>query len=171
MISNAAAVQVSKKHKLAARGFKNTVAIVQEADRAGIALSLACSILMQESNGGDNVFGHDPTLSIPVRWRGTQVNRVKYLYYKLRRSRYGMQGVGPLQLTWYATQDAADKAGGCHKPEINMRIGFKQLADNIRLHGQRDGIKAYNGSGAAADAYATTVIHRMDTYHKLFAQD
>ena len=35
---------------------------LQEARRAGLELAVACGVLEQESRGGDNVFGHDPTI-------------------------------------------------------------------------------------------------------------
>lgn len=164
------AKETVKKHKLVQRGFQNAVDLVLASDKAGLPLSLACSVTMQES-GGANEFGHDPTTSIPDRWKGSKVTWAKYHYYKLRRSRYGMQGVGPMQLTWWATQDQADHMGGCHKPYYNFFVGFKALASNIRMYGTRDGIRRYNGTGPAAAKYADTVLGRQGHYHKIFAQD
>lgn len=131
-----------------------------EARRAGISLSLAYALVEQETWNGKNVFGHDPTSSIPRAWRGTYVTAEKYRYYKGRRPRYGMQGVGPLQLTWYAIQDKADRLGGCHVPKYNLRVGFATLAALIRTYGYAGGVRRYNGSGAAAEAYSRSVRTR-----------
>jgi hypothetical protein len=72
-----------------------------------------------------------------------------------------MQGVGPVQLTWWEFQDEADRRGGCWKPAINMEVGFERLAALVRRNGLRDGIRAYNGSGPAAERYADKVLERL----------
>jgi hypothetical protein len=136
----------------------NPLWTIKAAKVAGLRLPLACAVLEQESGGGRNIFGHDPTGSIPAAWKGGQVTKLRYLAYKARRGRYGMQGVGPCQLTWWATQDLADKAGGCHLPYPNMAIGFMMLEDSIRAHGLWKGVALYNGSGAAAQNYARHVL-------------
>ena len=152
------AVQVMQRH-----GIRNPNIVYEEAVRARLPLNLACALLDQETGGGANVFGHDPTICIgwgAVTW-------LKYAAYKSRRlaSRNRlMQGVGPCQLTWYATQDEADREGGCWRPRFNMRVGFRHLAFNIRRYGLHAGIAAYNGSGAAAQRYADTVIARSATW-------
>jgi hypothetical protein len=128
-----------------------------EARRAGVPYSLACALLMRESGGGRNVFGHDPTIC--VGWGA--VTRAKYRLYLSERKRSGnrlMQGVGPLQLTWWSTQDAADREGGCWKWRPNVRVGLRSLAALIREHGHWAGIARYNGSGPAATAYANAVV-------------
>lgn len=139
-------------------GIVNPLWTIKAAKAAGLQLALACALLEQESGGGRNVFGHDPTSSIPTAWKGGSVTLLRYQTYKARRGRYGMQGVGPCQLTWWATQDRADKAGGCHLAYPNMLIGFSSLENSIRAHGLWAGVAAYNGSGAAAQAYARSVV-------------
>lgn len=42
-----------------------------------------------------------------------------------------MQGVGPMQLTWYEFQDDADERGGCWRPTKNMRVGFELVKDYL----------------------------------------
>ncbi len=133
------------------------------AHEAAIPPSLAASMLMQESGGGTNVFGHDPTIFVGAG----EVTKAKYLAYKTQRGTNGeggMQGVGPLQLTFFTLQDEADERGGCWKPYVNMLVGFEHLADNIRRAGMHEGVKAYNGSGDAAEKYANTVLPRADTF-------
>lgn len=138
-------------------GIRNPHVAYQEAVRAHLNIALACALLEQESGGGINEFGHDPTIC--VGW-GT-VTRLKYAAYKARRRLSGnrlMQGVGPCQLTWWSTQDQADAEGGCWKPRFNMRVGFAHLAYNIRRYGLKAGVAAYNGSGPAAQRYAEHVL-------------
>lgn len=149
----------AKKWALKSRfGVKYPATLVAEARRVGLHIALAVALVRRESSGGMNVFGHDPTSSIPESWMGGPVTASRYRYYKARRNGYGMQGVGPCQLTWWETQDEADAAGGCWKPWINMRVGFLVLKRNIQVNGVWGGLMRYNGSGPAARMYANAVF-------------
>ena len=146
---------VVERHR--AGGILNPRMAVAEAERAGLRLDYACAMLQKESGGGSNVFGHDPTIFVGA---GT-VTKAKYQDYKRRRVASGnklMQGVGPTQLTYWTLQDRADAQGGCWNPRINMRVGFKHLADHIRNYGEADGARRYNGSGDAAVAYSKDLL-------------
>jgi hypothetical protein len=147
-----------------AYGMQNSLRIILEARRVKLPVSLALALFEQES-GGRNVFGHDPTIFTGA---GT-VTKAKYAAYKRQRGpsgRGGMQGVGPGQLTWWATQDAADRLGGCWKPKYNIRVALQTLASNIAAHGYVDGIMAYNGSGPAAVAYSASVRSLAARWHR-----
>ena len=75
---------------------------------------------MQETSGGANIFGHDTTIFAGAG----EVTKSKYLAYKKQRGpkgEGGMQGVGPLQLTFFTLQDEADDRGGCWKPSCERR--------------------------------------------------
>lgn len=147
-------------------GIKNSLRTVLEARRAGLPVSLAFALVEQETDNGANVFGHDPVQSI----RGGPVTKARYLTYRARRrAGFGMQGVGPLQLTWWATQDEADRLGGCWKPAVNLRVGLGTLAGLIRQHGYGDGVRRYNGSGPAAVAYSASVRARAKKWHRRLA--
>lgn len=142
--------------------------IIMEARRAGIPLSLAFALIEQES-GFRNVFGHDPTTSIPKDWQGREVTKDRYLHYKKNRSSEGMQGVGPAQLTWYEYQDQADKRGGAWIPKHNIGVAMDHLAALLRVKSNRhEAIKGYNGTGPAAEKYAKQVEDRMKKWHKVF---
>jgi hypothetical protein len=143
--------------RLRAEGILRPQAVVEEAKRAGLRLPLACALLEKESGGGRNVFGHDPTIFVGAG----EVTRAKYREYKKRRVASGntqMQGVGPCQLTWWEFQDTADREGGCWRPEVNMRVGFRHLVALINQHGEADGARRYNGSGDAAEAYSRDLL-------------
>src|SRR4051812_22741591 len=145
--------------RLRAGGIVHPKVTVAEAQRAGLRLAVACAMLEKETSGGHNVFGHDPTIFVGAG----KVTKAKYLAYKQQRVASGnrrMQGVGPCQLTWYEFQDEADREGGCWRPEINIRIGFRRLAANIKLHGEADGARRYNGTGPAAEAYSADLLRR-----------
>lgn len=153
--------------KLRKYGIVNPLYTIRAAKSASISVPLACAFLEQESGGGRNAWGHDPTIfvggydALHKRSYGPLVTRDGYLAYKAERGptgRGGMQGVGPMQLTYYSYQDEADKLGGCWHPLHNMTVGFKLAASLIRRNGLQLGIKTYNGSGAAADAYAANVL-------------
>jgi peptidoglycan hydrolase-like protein with peptidoglycan-binding domain len=152
--------------RLRAGGILAPRMVIQEAKRAGLRLDYACAMLQKESGGGKNVFGHDPTIFVGA---GT-VTKAKYLDYKRKRVASGndqMQGVGPTQLTYWTLQDRADAQGGCWKPRINMRVGFKHLADHIRNYGESDGARRYNGSGDAAVAYSKDLLAKAAKWREV----
>lgn len=149
----------AKKH-----GANFSLRIKIEADRQKLPYSLALALFEKESNF-TNVFGHDPVK--PPQIRGGKVTKAKYLRYKkLRKAGYGMQGVGPGQLTWYEYQDRADKLGGAWKTENNIRVTLEVLSKLIKEKGRFNGVKAYNGSGPAAYLYAVDVLRRQRKWHK-----
>lgn len=142
-------------------GIVNPIYTLQAARAAKLTLPLACAILTQESGGGHNVWGHDPTIFSGGGGYGATVTKQAYLEYKKLRGptgRGGMQGVGPCQLTYYSFQDKADALGGCWLPRWNMQVGFQLVHDLIERNGLHAGIAAYNGSGPAALRYAESVI-------------
>ena len=126
---------------------------------AHIPYYVGCAFLQQETGGGQNVFGHDPTVFAGAG----KVTRSKYLAYKKVRERTGqMQGVGPMQLTWYSYQDRADQLGGAWKPYPNMLVGFRHLAALQRSTGSwTAAAHEYNGGGAEAEAYAADMEERF----------
>lgn len=137
------------------------VRLVTAARKAGLSIPLAASVVMQESGGGHNIFGHDPTIYAGAG----AVTKAKYLAYRAERDRtHEAQGVGVVQLTYPGFQDEADKLGGCWVIANQLTVGFGVLAANIRRDGLERGVAAYNGSGVAAAAYAHTVIERADQY-------
>lgn len=153
--------RIAKKY-----GMQNSLRIAWEARRARVPITLAYAVVEKETGNGRNVFGHDPTSSIPNSWKGTAVTKDKYRYYRSRRSRYGMQGVGPMQLTWYEFQDQADRLGGCWVPKHNIRVGLSRLGQLIRQYGERNGVRRYNGSGYAAIQYEASVRRLRDKWRR-----
>jgi peptidoglycan hydrolase-like protein with peptidoglycan-binding domain len=151
--------------RLRAGGIVTPRIAIAEARRAGLPLAYACALLEKESSGGHNVFGHDASIFSGAG----EVTRDKYLAYKRLRGKTKMQGVGPAQLTWWELQDAADREGGCWRPEVNMRIGFRHLAALMRQHGEADGARRYNGSGAAAAAYSKDLLSRARRWERILA--
>jgi hypothetical protein len=142
--------------------------IVEMARKWHLPISLGFALCEQET-GFRNVFGHDPTKSIPDSWKGSPVTTEKYKRYRSNRSRFGMQGVGVCQLTWWETQDVADRQGGCQRSGPNISVGFQTLAARVRAFGYVKGIERYNGSGPAAVAYSRTVRARADKWHRRLA--
>ena len=159
--------------KLKKIGIKIPAAMFTAAQYAGLPLALAASTLMQESGGGTNEWGHDPTLFIGGFDKkhnhafGEIVTEPAYKEYLLQRGtrgQGGMQGVGPCQLTYFSFQDEADRLGGCWKPLANMKVGFSDMAHLIRKDGLHAGVMGYNGSGPAAERYADTVLARAQEF-------
>lgn len=154
----------ARKYKLKQYGIKYPATTVWAARRTNTPLAIACALLEQETAGGQNVFGHDPTIYVGAG----KVTKAKYVAYKRARGKTRMQGVGPCQLTWWSTQDKADALGGCWKPGLNMHVGFTLLMGNIKGFGRWDGIRRYNGSGEAAKAYANTVTTKIKKWEQRF---
>lgn len=124
---------------------------------SGVPLDFLCAILMMESSGGLNVWGHDPTIFVGAG----AVTKANYAAYaKLRDATGELQGCGPCQLTSKSLQLSADEAGGCWQPEHNIAVGAHFLAGLIAAHGGnlQEAAAAYNGSGPAAEAYGQRVI-------------
>jgi hypothetical protein len=143
--------------------------IVSEARRNSVSLALAFALVEQESRF-ENVYGHDavrnPIKSPPGGLKKvTRKNYAEYLHY--RKAGFGMQGVGPCQLTWWEFQDRADKLGGCWLPSRNIRVGLEVLASNILEHGRHTGIARYNGTGSAAENYARSVESKQRRWHTI----
>ena len=146
------------------------------ARKTGLPIALAASILIQESGGGSNLWGHDPTIFVGGfdaknnRQWGEVVTKAAYGTYKFQRGpdgQGGMQGVGPCQITYWSLQDQADAQGGCWSILPNLLVGFGDLANNVRKDGLHAGVAAYNGSGPAAEEYANTVLAREAEFEKI----
>jgi len=145
----------------------------EEAKRAGLELAVLCAVLEQETGGGRNVYGHDRGSDGKVIWHGkagtvpvTQDNYAAYMKFRDKRGRppYGrMQGVGPMQLTYYTYQDLADKYGGCWNSRYNVRVGAEILARAIKRSGLHRALWLYNG----AEAYADAVEERIEKWRKI----
>lgn len=151
---------------LAAGGICDPAAVVAAAQAAGLDLAAAAAMLEKESSGGQNVWGHDGVATGGAYVMGAPVTEQAYRAYKvaLATGRAGRQGCGPCQLTYHTLQDQADAEGGCWRPEVNLRVGFAHLAQLIRANGLRDGFRAYNGSGPAAERYADDVLRRFNSW-------
>lgn len=161
-------------HVAKVHGANYSLRIIREARRVDLPISLGFALIEQESRF-QNVWGHDPPANGGTStWGGRKVTKGDYLAYKGRRGatgKGGMQGVGPAQLTYYTLQDKADRYGGCWVARWNIRVAFEHLAGLIDKHGLRQGIRAYNGSGPAAEHYARVVLRRQQRWHDLFAKE
>lgn len=144
-------------------GIKNPYKAYRASREGGIPFYVMCAVLEKESAGGENVFGHDPTIFVGAG----RVTKNKYLAYKRQRQAGGgMQGVGPMQLTWWEFQDLADKRGGCWKPYINMVVGAEILHKYWNQTGnwERVGTK-WNGS----PDYGRDLFLKIDKWRRLFS--
>lgn len=150
---------IARKH-----GMQYTLKTASEANRAGLTYSLAFALCEQETGTCRNVFGHDPTIFVGAG----EVTKAKYLAYKAARGHTRMQGVGPLQLTWWETQDRADRLGGCWRVSINLRVGFQTLAALVKSLGLVKGCERYNGSGPRAVAYSASLRSKERKWHARF---
>jgi uncharacterized protein YcbK (DUF882 family)/peptidoglycan hydrolase-like protein with peptidoglycan-binding domain len=159
--------------RLRSAGIVNPRTMVSEATAVGLRLGVAAALLEKESRGGLNLFGHDRDRHtgkyiFPARDGDVKVTKALYHEYRAKRDATGnCQGVGPCQLTAKFLQDAADKAGGCFKPAVNMRIGFGHMASLMKQNGERTGARMYNGSGDAAEAYADDLLKKAARWESI----
>ncbi len=145
----------------------NGIVIAQVAwdasQQVGVPYWATCAFLVQESGGGHNVFGHDPTIFVGAG----EVTKAKYTEYKAERVKTGKcQGVGPMQLTFHTFQDEADALGGAWLPEHNVTEGLRILKgfiDNGSTWHQA--AFHYNGS----EAYAVQMDGRFALWKGLLA--
>lgn len=152
-------------------GANYALAIIEEARRNKIPVSLGFALIEQES-GFRNVWGGDRAPN--GKTTGLQfkpVSKARYLQYKRARGsrgQGGMQGVGPAQLTWWEFQDSADQLGGCWIARNNIRFGFRRLAELVRHHGTRKALAIYNGGvGNPQFGYADSVLARQRKWHRI----
>lgn len=143
--------------------------VVELATAAGLDLAAAATLLIKESGGGRNLWGHDAVNTGGLYVKGSEVTKAAYLAYKAQRTRLGAQGVGPCQLTWPGYQDQADQLGGCWDWRCNVTIGFRALAGGIKARGLREGFRRYNGSGPAAERYAGDAMAKYGAWKSRLA--
>jgi hypothetical protein len=123
----------------------------------GVPFWATCAFLVQESGGGHNVFGHDPTIFVGAG----DVTKEKYAAYKAERIKTGQcQGVGPMQLTFHTFQDEADALGGCWVPGHNVTQGLRILKGFVDAgNSWHQAAAHYNGSEAYADEMDDRFAH------------
>jgi hypothetical protein len=128
-------------------------------------------LLEKESYGGRNVWGSDPVPTAGAYTKGGLVTRENYAAYRaaVKVGTAGRQGVGPTQLTYGPFQDQADLAGGCWDWRANVLTGFGILASLIRVAGEQDGFRRYNGSGDAAQAYGKDAVTKLEVWRRRLA--
>lgn len=132
--------------------------IIKWARHYGVPISLAFALFEHEA-AFRKVFGHDSTIFVGAG----VVTRAKSKAYIKARRRSGnrlMQGVGEGQLTWWETQDLAEKLGGLHTADANVRVALMTLAARIHEYGEAEGVARYNGTGPAAATYSRQVRGR-----------
>lgn len=146
-----------REHWLTEHGFHNVDAICGSVEKhSRPTIQRACALLLNESSGGLNVYGHEGPL--PELW-GQPVTEANYQLYKAARDRgEGNNGVGPTQITSTSYQVEAERLGGCWNPLYNMDVGFLVLHALILIHGVWGGFEHYNGSGPAAEDYANRAV-------------
>lgn len=157
---------------LTSGGILRAPEVIELAASVGLDLAAAAALLEKESGGGRNVWGHDAVVVAPGTYvKGAPVTKSAYLVYRAAVSagRAGRQGCGPAQLTYGGYQDQADAAGGCWDWRANAVTGFRVLAQLIRAKGLRDGFRAYNGTGPAAESYAADAITRYTAWARRLA--
>ena len=155
------------------RGVLRAETVLECAKKAGLKLSLGIGLLEQEASRDGkialNVWGNDRAPNGGTSdWGWDEVTESNYKTYRKRRGptgQGGRQGVGPTQLTWHTLQDAADRLGGCWKPENSILVGFTHLKSLIDEHGYAVGVERYNGVGRVE--YSKSVRGKASRWHEV----
>jgi hypothetical protein len=163
-----------REYAIAAKswGMVGSLRLLWEARAAGLWASQGLALRTIESGvrGDGNVWGHDSSPNGGTSDLGgepvTEADYRAYLRRRGNRGQGGMQGVGPLQLTWWGFQDEADKIGGCWVAKFNYRIGFDHFAHLVVANGERLGAAIYNGGPSRPNfAYADKFAAAKDLWH------
>lgn len=144
--------------------------IVDEAEETGLGLTLACALVEQES-GGQNIFGCDhgpvgdkpPFCHQPVTKQRVQQLRARGTY------KYGMNGIGLCQITWWSFVERAEHLGGAHLPKNQCRVGFRLLAEYLSKYPYLSAIGAYNAGETNRNnvpAYSNSVAAKHEAWKK-----
>lgn len=165
-----------------ANGILRPRRVSAQAGRVGLPFHVACAYLMQESAGGENVYGHDRNADGTKRifWGHGEVTECNYAAYLKEVERSGeRQGVGPMQLTWHSFQTP-----DIWRYNVNLRTGFGVVRDHMdtplatirrtypnaedtlwwRLHYSA---RRYNGK----ESYATEMDVRFAHWRRLVGAD
>lgn len=134
------------------------------ADYVGLETAVACTTTQLES-GGRNIYGADPASSWMNRgpfgtlWeRPVTPGNFKWFWSEVEKGAVS-NGVGAKQLTSASLIAAANRRGGAWIPEHNCAEGDEFFLELIHETGSLwAAFYHYNGSGAAADAYANNAL-------------
>ena len=146
--------------------FLNVSAICGAAEKPNRpTIQRCCALLLNESSGGLNIYGHEGPCPELYGQPVTEDN-YKNVYKPARERGEGLNGVGPTQLTAKEDQVEAEQLGGCWNALYNMDVGFHILHENIERGGVWWGFAAYNGGDgfeespgrAQAEAYADRAV-------------
>lgn len=145
--------------KLGVRGVRQPLVVIEEAKRADIKVASALAMLEMETGiPQNNIFGGDygsRFAGVPPYYH----DHVTALKVKRLLAQPLNNGVGWTQLTSRPFVEEAERLGGAHIPRYQMRVGFRVLRENFeRTDSIRGMFVAYNGSGAAAEAYGTKAV-------------
>jgi hypothetical protein len=156
---------------LRAHGILMPEVMIRAAQLEGVELAVAATVLMNETGGGKNIFGHDGVPTGDTYVKGGPVTRESYLAYRawMRGGSGRRQGVGPTQATSAQYQDTADALGGAWDPLANCRSGFRGIGALIKAYGVQQGARRYNGSGPAAETYGQRFMSRYLVWRALLA--
>ena len=149
--------------KLKRRGVRKPFIVIQEARKARIPVAVALAMLEKETGIPQrNIFGCDYGAG-----RAFCLERVTRNKVKLLLDNGVANGVGWTQLTYPPYVREANRDGGAHKPRYQCRVGFGVLRELYRQEGTWWGAyRRYNGSGAAANAYADQAVRYEERWRE-----
>ena len=145
---------MAARHVLRDHNVSRPRLVISEAKNADLKLAQALAALEKETGFPQrNIFGCD--------WgAGRAFCHMRVTRRRVRRLLKSdlANGVGWTQLTFPPFVRQARRMGGAHKPKFQMRVGFAHLAWLIDTYGEWGGFRRYNGSGEAAERYATEAV-------------
>lgn len=158
---------VNPVEKATANGSLMAQIAFEESAKVGVPFWVTLAFLEQETGGGQNIYGHDRDAKGNPRpfWGHGNVTKENYAEYLIERDMFKdapegrrAQGVGPLQLTFWSLQDAADALGGAWDERINIRYGltlikqYHDAATGTELQKWQAAALKYNGKQSYVDS-------------------
>jgi hypothetical protein len=149
--------------RLKEEGFKHSFLLVAAAKKADIMPATAAALVNMETGDGTMIFGCDHGPGQAFCHEKVTKTKVQSLLASSLAN-----GVGATQLTFKPFVQEADSEGGAHRYYPNVLTGFRILRRNFDASGGnlRTAYRMYNGSGAAAEAYADRAMARREEYKR-----
>lgn len=157
---------------LAAAGIGYSATVLQACADHQVPPELVCVLLVKETGGGRNIYGHDQrdgVLAYPYAPRGVdvEVTEANYAEYLAAVAAGGLRnGVGPLQLTHWSLQQRADELGGCWDPACSIPAGVEHFARLLRAYGLPGAFERWRGVGPGA-AYAEHAMSLLPNWQRV----
>lgn len=156
-----------------AHGIVGAATLADVCRKEDVPFFVACALVLKESGGGDNVYGHDAGGALSGYPHEVDESNFKVFQWLVETKGFKSNGVGPTQITYYPNFAAMAKLG--LKPWVgadNLSYGLRLLRAQYDAHKTWESAGAhYNGGtkpDASAWAYGRDLVGKANTFRALF---